>query len=255
MATPECYPKPPELSTAPLGLSSLPNKADVLLDAKRAKEIRVRRMRDVLVAGANSIALSLQESGFRYRAGFVTLTYRSGVDWHANHIRSLTDCYRKWCKRRGEPFRCVWVAELTKAGRVHYHLVFWLRRGLTPPKPDKQGWWNHGQSQVQWARRPVGYLAKYASKGVEGSREFPKGLRMFGIAGSGQPLGWFRAPVWVRKVSTPGDRLVKRGGWWDNLSTGWGYRSPWIVDRVTAAGVLLRWVGWTSEDVRMCFNN
>ena len=57
----------------------------------------------------------------------------------------------------------VWVLELTKRGRPHYHVLFWLPKGVSMPKADKQGWWKHGMTR-SGGHSPVGYLCKYTSK-------------------------------------------------------------------------------------------
>lgn len=90
----------------------------------------------------------------------------------------------KWGKRRGVALPIVWVAEThggggSNHGQVHYHLVVFVPRGLTPPMPDKQGWWKKGMSNCKWARSPVGYLAKYTSKGANGP-PMPTGARLWG---------------------------------------------------------------------------
>ena len=218
-------------------------------DSHRRRLLKLRR---TILGAAKGIESALQSDGFRYRVGFVTLTYAQDDTWAPDDIKELVRHYRLWSQRRGAVFRCVWVAELTKRGRVHYHLCFWLPRGLTPPKPDKQGWWRKGMTNVQWARRPVGYLVKYASKGLDEPirGRFPRGARLFGVGGSLCHLGWFRAPGWLRrKFGSPGDRIVRRGEWWCNHSTGVAYRSPWILDSFNASGALVRWVGWTADDV------
>jgi hypothetical protein len=118
-----------------------------------------------------------------------------------------------------------WVAELTQAGRVHYHMIVWLPQGLTLPKPDKQGWWPHGHTKIEWARKPVGYLAKYASKG-DAQNLFPKGLRLHGRGGLDTPgrqmVTWWLLPRYVREeFDRPGQRITRaRGGGWVDLDTG-----------------------------------
>lgn len=139
-----------------------------LIPTEDAARRRLLKMRRIILGAAKNIESTLQSDGYRYRVGFVTLTYANDGECEPGEFKELVRHYRLWAKRPGEPFRCAWVAELTKRGRVHYHLCFWLRRGLTPPKPDKQGWWNKGMTNVQWARRPVGYLVKYTSKGLDG---------------------------------------------------------------------------------------
>jgi len=213
-----------------------------------ANRRRIAKMQRIVKGAAVQITSSLQNDGFRYRCVFGTVTYRAGVEWQPNHIRDLQRHYRRWCQRRGEMFRCVWVAELTKRGRVHYHYLIWLRRGLTPPMPDKQGWWKHGSTQVQWARKPIGYLMKYASKGDSG-HAFPKGLRLYGVSGPAGELGWFRAPGWMRDFGTPGDKILKKEGCWANYSTGFAMRSPWLYISCDEFGIKLKWVGWTEFDV------
>jgi len=206
----------------------------------------------VLGAG-HGIQGSLQAEKFRYRAAFGTVTYRQDGQWGPRHISELMRHYRRWCQRRGEPFRCVWVAELTKRGRVHYHYVIWLRRGLTPPMPDKQGWWKHGSSNVKWARKPVSYLLKYASKGVSASDGvFPKGCRLYAVAGPTGPLGYFRCPGWMRRWARPGHVIRLKDGFWNNHTTGIGYRSPWLYHSSTDSGITLKWVGWCEFDWQFC---
>jgi hypothetical protein len=166
-----------------------------------------------------------QVRGFRFRSAMVTLTYRPGTPWEPSHVRDFLRHVRQWLKRRGHDTAYVWVAELTRAGVPHYHVVLWLPRGLTLPKPDKQGWWRHGSTRIEWARKPVGYLTKYASKGDVGP-EFPKGLRLHGRGGLSPEcrriVAWWLLPRYVREVFTHlGDWVVRRpGGGWFSRDTG-----------------------------------
>jgi hypothetical protein len=202
----------------------------------------------------------------------ITATYAPGVAWSPRHISGLVDRYQQWGKARGFKVPIVWVAELTKAGVVHYHLLIWLPRGYTPPKPDKQGWWRHGSTNCQWARSAVGYLAKYASKGGEASY-FPPGLRLYGRAGYPPEVTlrvvWALAPLWLRKFvpmdhgvervrwetappsrGRPSRRVTIEGGWWRDLKTGIEYRSPYRARFIPGVGVELTLVPWTEESVR-----
>ena len=244
---------PTELGDRPSGLVGFKKQREsILIPTEESDLRRLYKMRRMVIGASKGIESALMEDGYRYRVGFVTLTYARIDDWKPGDIKELVRHYRLWTKRRGEPFRCVWVAELQKRGAVHYHLCFWLRRGLTPPKPDKQGWWRKGWSNVQWARNPIAYLVKYASKGMDGPQygRFPSGARLYGVGGAVNHLGWYRAPGWLRrKFGSPGDRIVKRGPWWCNHSTGIAYRSPWILDSFSREGALARWVGWTQDDV------
>lgn len=88
----------------------------------------------------------------RFKPAMVTLTYREVDAFEPLHITKLLKCIRSWLARRGRKLHYVWVAELQQRGALHYHLLIWLPRGLTLPKPDKQGWWPHGSTRIEWAR-------------------------------------------------------------------------------------------------------
>lgn len=201
---------------------------------------------------ARTVQEHFQQAGFRYRVAMHTLTYRDGVDWAPLHVTQYAKALDSWARRRGIAYVLLWVLELTRAGRPHYHAMIFLPRGVTPPKPDKQGWWRHGMSNVCWVRRPVAYLAKYASKGTD-FHALPPGARLFGDRGVRSDMrvarSYWLAPKWLREFSEPGEYLVRRGGWWVNRTTGICYRSPWVLDGFDAGLVRLRWVGWSQEDI------
>lgn len=230
----------------------------VSLETNKTKRLRVTikgsnrlpKMRRVLLAAAKHLQEEMQQGGFRYRVAFITTTYRPETEWEPNHISILMDRYRKWCGRRNIIIKGVWVMETTKAGKPHYHIALFLPRGLTPPKPDSQGWWKHGLTNCTWAKRPVGYLAKYASKGF--THPLPRGARVYGTYGvSRQTLSYWRAPYWLRQCSYPGDVIKRNGEWWENHSTGFAYRSPWVLEGFGLEGTVLAWVGWTDEDIKI----
>lgn len=162
----------------------------------------------------------------------VTLTYREVDGWHAQHVKRFLDHVRKWMHRRhGGALRYTWVAELQQRGAVHYHVLVWLPRGLTMPMPDKQGWWTHGVTRVEWARNPVGYMVKYATK-FQGRTDFPKGLRLHGSGGfeaEGRDWRhWQALPGWLRGQVGVGHRVARPlGGGFVLRSTGEVIRSPW----------------------------
>lgn len=185
-------------------------------------------MKRATVTGSRLLTEGLQVGGYRYRPAFVTLTYAQDEAWRPRHIADLVKHYRRWLERRGQVLRLVWVAELTGRGRVHYHLCLWLPRGLTPPKPDKQGWWPHGMTNVQWVKRSaVAYIAKYASKGDTQyldaewkPYQFPKGCRIHGRSGlelaQRRIVAWWCLPRYVREhFEEVGEWVVRAsgGGW------------------------------------------
>ena len=158
-------------------------------------------MRTGVLTAARLIQEGLQKSNLRFKAAMLTVTYAGVHSWRADHIAKLTNYMRMYLARRGYKLYGVWVAELQKRGAVHYHFVVWLPKGITLPKPDKQGWWPHGMTQWQWARRAVGYLVKYASK-VETKHRFPRGCRISGVCGLNpeqrMERRWWRLPQCVR---------------------------------------------------------
>jgi len=173
--------------------------------------------------------------GFRKgSAAFLTPTYRPDVQWEPRHISDLLERMRHWLERRGHKMRFVWVMELQKNGRPHYHILIWLPKGLTLPKPDKQGWWPHGMTNIQRAKNPVGYIAKYASKGENGGFSFPAGARTYGSGGligdSLDEARWWKLPLWARELSMPDQKLRRRiGGGILIPDTGEILVTPWRV--------------------------
>jgi hypothetical protein len=178
-------------------------------------------------------------SGRRFKVAFVTLTYRDDVDWEPRHITQFIKRVRDWCVRRGVDFRYVGVLETTKRKRPHYHLAIWLPMRLSLPKPDKRGWWDHGFSNIQLARMPLAYLAKYTSKG---SDCYPCGARIYGTGGlsrSGRVARrWWLAPKWLRDQVPLGDVRKERGGW--RNEKGDIFLSPFVYSGLASGGFYIR---------------
>lgn len=150
----------------------------------------------------------------------LTLTYREGVEWKAEHVSGTVRAMRQWLARRGVSCRFVWVAELQKRGAVHYHMAVWLPADTFLPSPDKQGWWPHGSSRTERARGAVGYLMKYLSKGLGADDlKLPRGARMFGVGGLDHAMRrsrrWLGLPGFVRARADIFDdwRPAVGGGW------------------------------------------
>lgn len=217
---------------APGGVSGLVRSKQTSAPSHRSLrgENRIRRLRRAIPEAVRCTESAAQQGGNRTRTGFVTLTYRPGVEWSPRHVSQLQEHYRKWLKRRGHVLRSVWVLELTQAGIPHYHLILVLPRGLTPPMPDKQGWWPHGCTRVEWAKNATGYLAKYASK-ASADFKFPKGARLYGVRGTGSLRPQFRhymRPRWQRRQFTQADTLRRvPGGFFLHVQTGELLQSPY----------------------------
>ena len=198
-------------------------------------EARLKRMKCGVLTAGRLMQQEASQGGFRFRIAMLTLTYRPDAEWDRRHVTQAIKSVREYLRRRRYPCRYVWVLENTQAGKPHFHVLFWLPRGLTLPKPDKRGWWPHGLTRIEWARSALGYLAKYASKGTEG--EFPKGARLHGNGGlsaAGRAeRAWWRAPVWVREVMAIEDQpRPAPGGGWVAKRTGEWLPSPWrLVER------------------------
>lgn len=221
----------PPRGVAPLGLVySQTSQKPAPLDPVATRLSRLRR--GVLTA-ARLHQEAVQTGGFRGRWAMLTATYRNVGDWSPLHLSALLDHVRKWLARRGHGMSYVWVAEMQKRGAIHYHALIWLPKGLTMPKPDKQGWWEHGYTRIEWARNSVGYMAKYASKG-DGAK-FPKGARLHGCGGlRGRQLleaRYWRRPAWLRERTGIDDAIVRRvgGSGWIDRETGEIHESPWQV--------------------------
>lgn len=196
---------------------------------------RLSRMKRSTVTAARLITEDAVKGGFRWKAAMVTLTYRPGRSYTPRDVSEFLKRVRQWAARRGFDLRYVWVLELTKAGVPHYHVVLWLPKGLSMPKPDKQGWWPHGHTRIEWARNAVGYIAKYASKGCDVA-SLPSGARICGSGGLSDEArnerAWWLSPGWVRETWTPSDRPRRAsggvGGWVSTVTGDW-LPSPWRV--------------------------
>lgn len=194
----------------------------------------------------NCARLMVDQSRRRKKRGrwaMLTATYGPDIEWSASQIRALLNNIREYVKRRGYVAQYVWVLELTKAGRPHYHVLLWLPDGQMLPKPDDQGWWPHGKTRIEWARRAVGYIAKYASKGMEQDQwaQLPKGARLSGNGGldkSGRiEVRYWCMPMWVRhKWHTICDVIRIKGGY-VNRDTGEYLASPYRCEY--SGGVLM----------------
>lgn len=229
-----------------------PSPPELLTLSTDNTKSRLRKMRTGVITTANYMQNYLTDHGFRFRAAMVTLTYAPGQEYHPRDVSTFLKHIRQWAKRRKVILRGLWVLELTKAGNPHYHVLLWLPRGFTIPKPDKQGWWRKGSTRIEWARKPVGYMAKYASKGT--NDPLPVNARLWGAVGRPASViaacTWWMAPAWLKGFTEPGTLVRKVAGWWHDYSTGIEYRSPWVIDSFALGSVVLRWVGWTPDDIR-----
>lgn len=190
-------------------------------------------MRRCVITAADIARDESKRPGFRSTCVLVTLTYRPEAQWAPEHVSEYVKRTTKWAARRGFKLRYQWVIELTKRGVPHYHLLFWLPHGERLPKPDISGHWPHGLSKIERARKPVGYLVKYASKGEFSAYRLPKHARLFGVGGSSPEgrLATHRAglPMWLSASLQDGTRAkrIPRVGWLER-ETGSIFESPYV---------------------------
>lgn len=195
---------------------------------------RLSRLKHHVRTASRLIKETMSRSGRRWRALFVTLTYRPGVEWSPRHVTAFIKNVRTWADRQGASLGYVWVAEMQRRGAVHYHAVVWLPSSLRLPRPDKRGWWRHGSTNVQSVKRnAVGYLMKYVSKGVTGDDpDLPAGARVCGSGGldrmARDEFHYWRLPRYVREHIVIGDRCSRApGGGWYSRRTGETFKSDY----------------------------
>ena len=117
---------PSKLNDRPSGLVGFKKQREnILISSEDADLRRMHKMRRMVVGASEGIETVLQSDGYRYRVGFITLTYVGIDDWQPGDIKKHVRHFRLWAKRCGEPFRLVWVAKLQTRSALHYHLCFW----------------------------------------------------------------------------------------------------------------------------------
>ncbi len=192
----------------------------VVVNPHQQRSVRCRK---TLLNTARLLVKGHQAAKVRYKVIFVTLTYRPGVEWKPNHVSEFVKRCRGYLDRRGVDLRGLWKLEMQKRGAVHYHFMLWVPKGYTLPKPDKQGWWPHGATKIEWLRNGYGYVAKYVGK--EESLTIPKGARMYAVLGLDQggkrEIRWWNAPQYVReRFPQEHDPMRQKGGGWVSRLTG-----------------------------------
>lgn len=212
-------------TTVPTGKTVVIHAAENVLVIDPAQS-RVTRLRKGLGVGAKALH---NMGSKRDNKCLVTLTYRGdNRNWRPEQISNYIRLVRKWYEKLtgGEKLRYCWVAELQQRGVIHYHAVFWLKKGVCMPKADKRGWWPHGMSNTKRATAPIAYLMKYVSKtDSKNIGGFPHGARIFGLGGldkSGRDCKrWVLWPAYVQGNAAAGDCFKpSEGGGYVNHETG-----------------------------------
>lgn len=171
----------------------------------------------------------------------ITLTYRPEVEPTKEHWTEARLRFRQWYKKahgtETEP-RILWVRELTKKGRLHYHAVV---NGTYPGKWDKIGIWPHGMSQTKQGKGDAcsAYLLKYASKLDSKLTGDFKHWRLYGFTGLSQEerrsISYQMLPEWIRstyslaEIRSPSARVLHNG---QKLCSGWAYGGASFAGRL-----------------------
>ncbi len=225
------------------------NPDGIVVDTRKS---RLSKMSRSVLKGAN-LHTEHQAAAFSSRTATImaTLTYRPRVEPKPEHITSLLNHARNWFKRKcGGKLRYVWTAELTKKGKLHYHILFFLPPRVRLPLFDLRGWWPHGMTRLEWAKNPIAYIAKYASKG-NSKGKFPKGFRIHGCGGLTKPEAadkrYHCAPSWVREVFAPDEdpRPIDGGGWVSRITGEW-WPSPYELLYAASGRVVVRVAPWAT---------
>lgn len=99
------------------------------------------------------------DASFKFKI-FITLTFAEDVS--DDKASKFLKNYFQWLRDNGFKFKYFWVKELTKRGRIHYHVILFSNTFI--PKPDASGW-KGGMSNIQLVRKNVyRYVSKYLSK-------------------------------------------------------------------------------------------
>lgn len=219
-----------------------------VVDSKKARFSRMTRA----VMKSSTLHNAFVASSYVAKSACImaTLTYRKDVEPSANDIRGLIRHAKKWADRRGFKLRYVWVAELTKKGKLHYHILFFLPPRQKLPMFDRRGWWKFGSTRLEWARNAVAYMAKYASKGGgKGRSLFPKGFRLHGCGGlekdERNERRYHLAPGWVRHFFELNERPKPcKGGGWFSAVDGTFQASPYFLLSASAGRVVIGTHKW-----------
>lgn len=201
---------------------------DIELDRHKMRLGRMSRRVHAWSTALKSAAHDLKGS----RHLLITLTYRPGVDWAPGQIRAFMLGLRKYLKKRLLAY--AWVAELTKKGRVHYHIQLEFKGNL--PDLVLKSLWQYGFYKVTACKHEF-YLVAHSKraggkKAYQKRDEYPLGIRMFAVWVSPALLSAldrliFRSsslPLWMVEIVLD-DLDLWLGGWARAPGGGWVCRS------------------------------
>lgn len=219
-----------------------PQGRPLALSIYRSSHIKIGQMtpQKLIIRTAGLVAAALEGTHWPL---FFTLTYANPLDWSPRHISKFLQNYRQFIAQwsRGGKLTYIWTAQNNPSRPgIHYHGIMWIPYGCYPPKPDVQGWWPYGWTNVQKARNPAGYIARYIISD-DSDLVLPRRARRYSISvKSVLSLDFLKCPGWMCYFSQYGD-VIRRvpGHGWVNFRTMLSYDSPYDW-----SGDILKWRGW-----------
>lgn len=159
----------------------------------------------------------------------MTLTFASDSDYSPKCMRTFTEKFRRWLKRRGHSLQYVWVLE--RQSRIHYHLILWLPRSIRIDFDLLSKWWPWGKTWSENCRSPHNW-GSYMAKLEKPTTPFRKNTRMYGYGGldAKAKTEWARVnlPLWLQRVLPKGEVATRVRGGWASVTTGAIYHSPYL---------------------------
>ena len=119
-------------------VSILTSDTDYQLQLPCPEYLRLKRLQNSVRISAEVIQEKLQKNHVRYKAAMVTLTYREDVEWSPRQVSGYLKCVRGVARRKAIFLHYVWVLELTKRGRPHYHVLFGCLKVFLCLKPTNK---------------------------------------------------------------------------------------------------------------------
>jgi hypothetical protein len=217
-----------------------------------SEQARLRRCQKRVHAWAEALPVpktrKVTRRGYTVDTGpvmkMITLTYADADGWNPNDIRGFMKTVRR--ELGSNLLAYAWVAETQERGTPHYHVLLYVKRNAKIPEPDTAGWWTHGYTRIETARKPH-YILKYTGKEYQ-KEGLPAGARMFAVWLSKEAVdadGRFAfrlsaVPAWLHGALHEarehcGAQVTwkrKEGGGWIIRDTGEVLYSPWIVESI-----------------------
>jgi len=179
-----------------------------------------------------------------YKLRMFTLTYKERKDYWPGQITEFIKEMRDRCKKNLIAY--AWVLEMQERGVPHYHVMMLINKKVFLPKPDKEGVWKYGHSNIEWDVKSPFYICAYTGKEQQ-KKDLPKHARAFAVWLDKDKFTEIernfmistRFPMWLTGEKEAMDRILKgekvrrkKGGGW--LIGSDHYMSPWELYKITS---------------------